>query len=150
MKSNSTYHVTPPSLLLVGDGLSIFLIGFDKERIDNIEKMFEKNVYDADLVFFYSEQNIDGDTIAWADAVAKKSEYIIINLDNVNPLELEIGYTNTFDIIDENDREKVINYTEKGFENPIALYKENNGDNSVIHGMDGLAQLIDILFENGD
>jgi len=142
--------VTPPSLTLTGNGITVFLMGFDKSSISKIEKMFEKHVYDSDLSLYYSDESIDKDTIAWADASCKKANYIILNLDNTNPLEIELASENNFESIDENDdSEKVINYTNLGDENPLAFYKLSLGDN-VIHTMDELSELIDVMFDNGE
>ena len=147
MKTINTYHVTPPSLVMIGDGLSVFLIGFDKDSINEIESLFEKNIYASDLAFYYSDEPINLETLAWADSVAIKSDYIIVNLDNINALESEITREHSYN--EEDDDAKVVFFTNEGDTNPLVLYKMHLGD-PIIVSMDGLNELLNFIFDNGD
>jgi len=145
--SNNTYHITPPNLIMVEEGITVLLLGFEHSSVLKIEEIFEKQVYEADLLFYYSESKIDTETLGWANAVAQNSDFIIINLDNITPLELAIAEENLFD--EDEDSKKVIEYTDIGSTNPLVLYKLNMGD-MVVKSMDGLNDFIEYALQDGE
>jgi hypothetical protein len=146
--ANNTYHITPPNIIMVEEGISTLLLGFDTSAIQKIEEVFEKNIYEADLLFYYTDEKIDETNLGWVNAIAKDANFIIVNLDNVTPLELAIAEEYLFD--DDKDAKKVIEYTDVGSSNPLVLFKLNMGD-LIVKSIEGLNNFIEYaLEEDGD
>lgn len=87
---NSVYEITPPSLMLVGDGLAIFILG-NPIDIDKLQKIIERQQYQTELYFFKHTDGIQEDTIAWAKAAIYESDIVIIDLDTANNFELSLA-----------------------------------------------------------
>lgn len=88
---NSVYSVTPPSLFLNENGPSIFCMGWDEDDIKRISSVFDKLFSQNSITYYYDVKNINDTTLPWARNVASTVDFIIVNADTANDLELFIA-----------------------------------------------------------
>jgi hypothetical protein len=99
MTNNNVIHITPPSLYINGDGNSILFLGFEKDLLEELQSIFERNLYESELQFFYSDKKNDDESIAWKYYIANEVNFIVINIDGSSKDELVIALMtdNNFD-----------------------------------------------------
>jgi hypothetical protein len=99
MTNNNVVHITPPSLYINNDGTQVLFLGFNENMLEDFQSVFERNFYDSELQFFYSDKKNDEEIISWKYFVSKEVDFIILNLDSCSTEELVISLMteNNFD-----------------------------------------------------
>jgi hypothetical protein len=89
-RDNSVYEITAPSLILVGTGVGILMLGNPPDS-DKIQAMFERHNYESELFIFKDSDGINSNTIAWAKAAMNEADIMFVDLDTVNQYELTLA-----------------------------------------------------------
>lgn len=88
---NSVYSVTPPTLYLNENGPSIFLMGFNEEQVKRVSQVYDTLFTENSITYYYDVKGIDTVTAPWARAVAGMVDFIIVNADTANAVEILIA-----------------------------------------------------------
>lgn len=88
---NSVYSVTPPTLYLNENGPSIFLMGMNEEQVKRISQVYDTLFTENSITYYYDIKGINDVTAPWARAVCGMVDFIIVNADTVNAVEIFIA-----------------------------------------------------------
>lgn len=85
---NSVYSVTPPTLYLNENGPSIFLMGMDEDQVKRVSQVYDTLFTENSITYYYDVKGINDVTVPWARAVAGMVDFIIVNADTANAVEM--------------------------------------------------------------
>lgn len=142
MRDYSVYHITPPSLFVIAEGPEIYISGFSDNDKEKIFDTFENLIYDYEIGFYYNDGPVTDENIGWLEYVIPKSNFIIINANNITPLEQYIIENTNY----KNETRLVIYYSDEGL-TPYCRILAKNGEN-VLFDINDLEDFIKSFVEN--
>lgn len=125
MRDYSVYDITPPNLFILSNGPYIYMGGMSEEERTKIKSIFEGNIYDSEIAFFYNVEPINEENLAWTEIAIKQSNFIIVNVENITAIE---QYLVDGMLTAEDEDVIVVFYSRSGSNSPLARLLSSNGE----------------------
>ena len=144
MRDYSVYDITPPSLFILANGPNIYMCGMSEDERTKIKNIYENAIYDSEIAFYYNENQISDDTVAWTEIAIQRAHFVIVNIENVSATEQYL-IDNT--LTNDGDDDIVIYYSKSGLNSTMARLLASNGE-IVIFNLNELEVIIKEIIES--
>lgn len=123
MRDYSVYDITPPSLYILASGPNVYMSGMNEHEKAIIKNIFESSIYDTEIAFYYNDNEINSENLAWTEVSIQKAGVAIFNVENITPIEQYL-----VDIYLKEENDIVIYYSKSGIDNTYARLLASNGE----------------------
>lgn len=92
-KKPEILYVTPPDLYLPTAGIRVFYLGGPGEWKSQVQKLVDEYFRWSDITHYHLTDSATDSTIPWVNANIGHCDFVIINLDLINPVELAFAFS---------------------------------------------------------
>mgnify|MGYP000034543092 CR=1 FL=1 len=89
--NNNLLEITPPSLHILEDGLSVFVMTQDVQIFAELKDFINKVFTHSPVGLYYCERNVASNTIHWAIMHNHLCNYCIVDLETANSEEIMLA-----------------------------------------------------------